>query len=106
VLLSLSRATLASDGVMMRPRLVERIDNVRTGARRALEPQLVRRIALKPENVGVVKRAMAGAHRGGHRGGAFLGAPYTSGGKTGTAQVIAMKQNEKYVESKVAERFR
>jgi penicillin-binding protein 2 len=37
---------------------------------------------------------------------AFQGAPYTSGGKTGTSQVIAMKQNEKYVESKVAERLR
>jgi penicillin-binding protein 2 len=28
------------------------------------------------------------------------------GGKTGTAQVIAMKQNEKYEEAKVAERHR
>jgi penicillin-binding protein 2 len=36
----------------------------------------------------------------------FAGAQYTSGGKTGTAQVIAMKQNEKYDESKVAERHR
>src|SRR5207253_5154400 len=37
---------------------------------------------------------------------AFAGAQYTSGGKTGTAQVIAMKQNEKYDEAKVAERLR
>ena len=34
------------------------------------------------------------------------GAQYAYGGKTGTAQVIAMKQNEKYDESKVAERHR
>ena len=33
------------------------------------------------------------------------GAQYTSGGKTGTAQVIGLK-GEKYVESRVAERFR
>ena len=34
------------------------------------------------------------------------GAAYAYGGKTGTAQVIAMKQNEKYDEKKVAERHR
>ena len=37
---------------------------------------------------------------------AFAKAEYTSGGKTGTAQVIGMKQNEKYDEAKVAERHR
>ncbi|HXV10482.1 MAG TPA: penicillin-binding transpeptidase domain-containing protein, partial [Burkholderiales bacterium] len=37
---------------------------------------------------------------------AFEGAQYTSAGKTGTAQVIGIKQGEKYVESKVEERFR
>jgi penicillin-binding protein 2 len=37
---------------------------------------------------------------------AFLNAGYTVGGKTGTAQVIAIKQNEKYEEAKVAERHR
>jgi len=104
--LAVAMATLANDGVMMRPRLVESIDNVRAGTRRALEPKLVRKIALKPENVEFVKRAMGGVIKEGTGRRAFQGAPYTSGGKTGTAQVIAMKQNEKYVESKVAERFR
>jgi penicillin-binding protein 2 len=104
--LAVAMATLANDGVMMRPRLVERIDNVRTGERRALEPQLVRKIPLKPENVEFVKRAMAGVNKEGTGRRAFLGAPYTSGGKTGTAQVVGIKQNEKYVESKVAERLR
>ena len=104
--LALAMATLANDGVMMRPRLVERIDNVRTGERRALEPQLVRKIPLKSENIEFVKRAMGGVNREGTGRRAFLGAPYTSGGKTGTAQVVGIKQNEKYVESKVAERLR
>jgi len=104
--LALAMATLANDGVMLRPRLVESIENVRTGERRALEPKLVRKIALKPENIEFVKRAMGGVIKEGTGRRAFQGAPYTSGGKTGTAQVIAIKQNEKYVESKVAERFR
>ena len=37
---------------------------------------------------------------------AFKGAQYTSAGKTGTAQVIAIKQNEKYVAKNIAERLR
>ena len=104
--LALAMATLANDGVMLRPRLVESIENVRTGERRALEPKLVRKIALKPENIEFVKRAMGGVIKEGTGRRAFQGAPYTSGGKTGTSQVIAIKQNEKYVESKVAERLR
>ena len=49
---------------------------------------------------------MAGVNKEGTGARAFAGAQYTSGGKTGTAQVIAMKQNEKYDESKVDERHR
>ena len=49
---------------------------------------------------------MAGVNKEGTAARAFAGAQYTSGGKTGTAQVVAMKQNEKYDEKKVAERHR
>jgi len=104
--LALAVATLANNGVMLRPRLVDHVDNLRTGTRRALEPQLVRRIPLKEENIEFVKRAMAGVNREGTGRRAFSGAPYTSGGKTGTAQVIGIKQNEKYDERKVAEHLR
>jgi penicillin-binding protein 2 len=53
-----------------------------------------------------VKQAMAGVNKEGTGARAFSGAGYTSGGKTGTAQVIGMKQGEKYDEKKVAERHR
>jgi penicillin-binding protein 2 len=36
----------------------------------------------------------------------FASAGYTSGGKTGTAQVIAIKKNEKYNASRIDERHR
>jgi len=49
---------------------------------------------------------MAGVTKEGTGARAFAGAQYASGGKTGTAQVVAMKQNEKYDESKVTERLR
>ena len=64
------------------------------------------KVALKPEHVEFVKKAMQGVNLEGTGARAFAKAEYTSGGKTGTAQVIAIKQNEKYVESKVAERHR
>ena len=104
--LALALATLAADGDMYRPRLASYIDNLRTGERRRIEPELVKHIPLKPETLEFVKRAMAGVNREGTGARAFANAGYTSGGKTGTAQVIAMKQNEKYDEKKVAERHR
>jgi penicillin-binding protein 2 len=104
--LALATATLANGGTMYRPRLVEHVDRPRRGERRYVEPELAHRAPVRAEHVEFVKRAMAGVNKEGTGARAFAGAQYTSGGKTGTAQVIAMKQNEKYEESKVAERFR
>ncbi|HEY5635903.1 MAG TPA: penicillin-binding protein 2 [Burkholderiales bacterium] len=97
---------IANGGLIYRPHLVSYVDDPRTGERRHVEPELVRRIALKPEHFEFVRNAMAGVNREGTGARAFAGAQYTSGGKTGTAQVIAIKQNEKYDEKKVAERHR
>ncbi len=99
-------ATVLNGGTMYRPHLVAEIDNVRTGEKKFLEPEVVQRNPLKPEDVEFVKRAMAGVNKEGTAARSFAGAQYTSGGKTGTAQVVGMKQNEKYEESKVAERLR
>jgi penicillin-binding protein 2 len=43
---------------------------------------------------------------GGTAAQAFSGAQYLVAGKTGTAQVVGMKQGEKYDESKLDERYR
>ena len=99
-------AAVAGGGAIYRPQLVSHVDNLRTGEQRRIEPKLVRRVPLKPENVEFIRRAMAGVNKEGTGARAFAGAQYTSGGKTGTAQVIALKQNEKYDERKVAEQFR
>jgi penicillin-binding protein 2 len=104
--LGVALATLAANGSMYRPRLVSHIDNLRTGERRHIEPELLKRLPLRPENVEFVKRAMAGVNKQGTGARAFGNAEYTSGGKTGTAQVVGMKQGEKYDEKKVAERHR
>ena len=99
-------ATLANGGTLYRPHLVAYIDNPRTGERRNFEPEVVHRVGARPEHIEFVKRAMAGVNKEGTGARAFAGAQYTSGGKTGTAQVVALKQNEKYDEKKIAERHR
>ena len=104
--LAQAMATLANGGTVYRAHLVAYIDNPRTGERRSFEPDVVQRVPAKPEHFEFVKRAMAGVNKEGTGARAFAGAQYTNGGKTGTAQVIAMKQNEKYDEKKVAERLR
>jgi len=104
--MALATATLVNGGIMYQPRLVSHIDNPRTGERQYAEPVVTRRVPLKPAHVEFIKSAMAGVNKEGTAARAFAGAQYTSGGKTGTAQVIAIKQNEKYDEEKVAERHR
>ena len=104
--LAQAMAALANNGVMYRPHLVDYIENIRTGERARIEPKLVRTIPLKPENIEFVKHALAGVNIEGTGARAFAGAEYTSAGKTGTAQVVALKQNEKYDEKRVTERHR
>ncbi|HEY7241687.1 MAG TPA: penicillin-binding protein 2, partial [Burkholderiales bacterium] len=81
-------ATLSNGGTMYRPHLVAYIDNPRTGERRNFEPEVVLRVPARPEHIEFVKRAMAGVNKEGTGARAFAGAQYTSGGKTGTAQVV------------------
>jgi penicillin-binding protein 2 len=104
--IALATATLAANGDMYKPHLVSTIDNLRTGERRLVAPKLVKHVALKPENLEFVKRAMQGVNKEGTGARSFGNAEYTSGGKTGTAQVVGLKQGEKYDEKKVAERHR
>jgi penicillin-binding protein 2 len=106
--MALATSALANGGTVYRPHVVAYIDNPRTGERRTVEPEVLHRVPAKPENVAFIARAMAGVNKDKEGTGtrAFAGAPYTSAGKTGTAQVIAIKQNEKYVEKNVAERHR
>jgi len=98
-------ATLANDGVMYRPHLVRYVENSKTGERRYIEPQPMKTIALKPQNVEFIKKAMGGVNIAGTGARAFAGAGYVSAGKTGTAQVYSLK-GEKYLEGQVNERMR
>jgi penicillin-binding protein 2 len=63
-------------------------------------------IAMRPEHVEVIKRALQGVTQEGTSTRVFAGAAYASGGKTGTAQAVGVKQNEKYNASKMEEHQR
>jgi len=99
-------ATLANEGVMFRPHIVEYIEDVRTRERTYIEPKHLRALGVRPEHIRIVKEALVGVNKEGTGRQAFAGAEYASAGKTGTAQVIGIKQGEKYVESRVQERLR
>ena len=91
-------ATLANNGVMYRPHLVNHIIDTKTGEKRAVEPKPIRDLHLKPYNVEVIRRAMVGVNKEGTGARAFAGAPYEAAGKTGTAQVFSLKGGQ-YKES-------
>ncbi|HET7763641.1 MAG TPA: penicillin-binding protein 2 [Burkholderiales bacterium] len=99
-------ATLANDGVMYRPHFVDYIQNPITGERKYVAPQPLKTIPLKAKNLEFVKHAMIGVNKEGTGARAFAGAAYVSAGKTGTAQVVALKKDEKYSEANVDERLR
>jgi penicillin-binding protein 2 len=107
VQLAFATAILANGGVVYKPHIVRHVTDARSGETRAIEPQPVRTVKLNPKWVELVKAAMVDVTKpGGTAARSAAGAAYAYGGKTGTAQVIAMKQNEKYDEKKVAERHR
>jgi penicillin-binding protein 2 len=106
--LAFATAVLANNGTVIRPHLVRSIFDAATNQSQGVPAaKPVATLSLKPENLELVKRAMiAVTQPGGTATRVGVGASYLTAGKTGTAQVIAIKQNEKYVESKVAERHR
>jgi penicillin-binding protein 2 len=99
-------AMLANDGVAYRPHIVDYIEDFRTRERTPIESRRLRALELKREHLAVVKEALIGVNKEGTAARSFAGAAYVSAGKTGTAQVIGVKQGEKYVESRVQEELR
>lgn len=103
-----STAVLANGGIVYRPHLVRHIHDPRGNTPpRAVVPQPERTLQLNTQHVDLVKKAMVDVTRpGGTAVIAGQGVAYTFAGKTGTAQVIAIKQGERYDAAKVAERHR
>ncbi len=84
-------ATIANDGVMYRPHLVNYITDSKTGEKTLIEAKPLRTLEWKPQNIEFIKKAMIGVNKEGTGARAFAGAEYVSGGKTGTAQLFSLK---------------
>jgi len=104
--LAQATATVSNQGIQYRPRLVTATQDASTHVRVPLPPEPPRNLKFKPENVAVVTQAMVGVTQEGTSARVFSGAPYLSGGKTGTAQAVSLGKNEKYNAARMEERQR
>ena len=105
--LAFATATLANDGVAYQPHLVKEVQSPHSSENRSIGKGPLYDLHIDPKALDLVRRAMiAVTQPGGTAVYANMGAPYQIAAKTGTAQVIAMKQGEKYVAKDVSERHR
>ncbi len=104
--LASATATLAAGGVRHVPHLVKaRQDAVSQQVIEVPQPP-GQPLGYKADHVNRVLRAMVGVTLEGTSRGVFAGAPYLSGGKTGTAQAVSIGQKSRYNAAKLAEHQR
>jgi penicillin-binding protein 2 len=85
---------------------VREIEDVITGQRKRVASDALEPLPYKPTDVEVIRRALQGVTQEGTSRSSFVGAGYTSGGKTGTAQAVGARANEKYNAAKIEEHRR
>ena len=96
VQMAFALSLLSNDGVAARPHLVKEVEDPVTHDRTPITTEVVRLENMKTANFEFIKRAMVGVARGGTGAKIFGGAPYSTGGKTGTAQVFTVAQDKSY----------
>ena len=107
--LATATATLANRGKAMRPQIVSATENPTTDLKSLIESHQLKPVNVKnPANWDYIIRAMSRvihtwkgtAHKMGE------GLKYKAAGKTGTAQVFGIKQDEEYVAEELVKRLR
>ena len=99
-------AGLANRGVVMRPRLVLSIQDPLSSEHKLTAPEISHKVHILPEHYEIIKSAMIGVNQQGTGASSFRLAPYLAAGKTGTSQVIGIKQNESYNAQRIHELHR
>ncbi|CAN7177562.1 penicillin-binding protein 2 [Variovorax sp. LjRoot84] len=94
--LAAAEATLANGGIKHQPHLVLGIKNTVSGETVPMPQPPGVDLGYAPKNVEIVRNALVAVNKGGTGTRVFAGAPYSSAGKTGTAQAVSMGQNVKY----------
>lgn len=114
-ILQLATATsaLANGGFRVRPHVVQQAADLARQVEATIEGDtadatLPHRtdLGINPQHLKWVKDAMVGVTIEGTSRGAFMGTPYSSAGKTGTAQAVTIAQSNKYDAAKLEERQR
>ena len=96
-------ATLAGGGVHHVPHLLKGEQDPRTGQFRADAEPAGQPMGYKAEHIATILRARVAVTQEGTGRAVFAGAPYASGGKTGTAQAVSVGQNSHYNAAKLSE---
>ena len=104
--LASATATLAAGGVRHVPHLVKARQDAVSLQLHELPQPAAQPLGYRPEHVALVRRAMVGVTQEGTSRAVFAGAPYLSGGKTGTAQAVTIGQKSRYNAAKLAEHQR
>lgn len=105
--LAYATATLANQGTAIRPHIVNAVVNSKTHVVTPIPHTVLDKIELKSQNLDIVKAGMVDVTLpGGTAASVGANAGYSIAAKTGTAQVIGIKQNEKYNEHSINERHR
>ncbi|MCB1936090.1 MAG: penicillin-binding protein 2 [Nitrosomonas sp.] len=105
--LAFSTAILANHGKAYQPHFVKKITNSQTAYENEPDKQLLFTVDHNPKHLELVHQALIDVTRpGGTAANAAAGAEYTFAGKTGTSQVIGIKQNERYQADLIDERHR
>jgi len=107
--LASATATLATRGKRFKPHMVAAIEDGLTGERRIIQPERMPDVEISNEIywefvLGAMHDVMQGT-RGTARA-VGLGAPYEMAGKSGTAQVVSIAQDQEYDDAELEERQR
>ena len=99
-------ATLANGGLRHQPHLVIATQDAVSRSQQPVPTREPVNLGYRPEHVEVIRKALVGVTQEGTAARVFSGAPYLSGGKTGTAQAVTIGQKDKYNATKMEEHQR
>jgi penicillin-binding protein 2 len=105
--LTFATTILANKGKAFRPHFVKQVQSNTLDKIEKITTQPLYQLDIKPENMELVRNALVDVTQpGGTAARAGADTAYTFAGKTGTSQVIGIKQGERYDENKISEYHR